>query len=105
VSTPNNAPTPAAVSDTPPAPEVAAAPEAAARLRGVKFSVSGASTIQATCADAFGSGVASALVRNVPVGRCTVQATLDGVSTTGHVVVDSPRLYRCTVEGEELKCQ
>ena len=106
--TPVPASKPAPASDSPPttsAPPSAAADPSVEVLRGVKFSVEGASSMRADCGDATGSGAASALVRNVPVGRCSVEATVDGATLRGEVVVDSPRMYRCSAEGGLLQCQ
>ena len=90
---------------SPPGGEPSVTESEAMRLRGVKFSVEGATRMAAECAGSRGSGAASVLVRNVPVGECTVEATVGGATLTGRVLVESPRMYRCAVEGDLLRCQ
>jgi serine/threonine protein kinase len=108
VPTPKPAPAtkPAAAPAPPPEAAPAEAPPAdAPMLRGVKFSATGATSIRATCAGTTGTGTSSALVRNIPAGACSVQATVDGVARTGRVTVDAPGLYTCVVEGDVLQCR
>ena len=98
-------PTPAPAKPAPDPTPPEAAPADAPRLRGVKFSATGASRIAATCSGTTGSGASSALVRDIPAGPCSIEATIDGQRHSGSVVVDSPRLYKCAVEAGALRCR
>jgi len=102
--------TPKPVVTRPPAPvepvvaEVTPAADAK-RLRAVKFTVTGASSVSATCGDTSASGASSALLRDLPAGACVVKATVDGASLSTTVQVDTPRGVDCAAEGGVLACR
>lgn len=82
------------------------APEAAtSTVRGVKFVVESATAVSASCGSISGSGSTSAYLRDVPVGACTVRATIDGVPRTAAVSVDRPGGLTCALQGDQLQCQ
>ncbi|MES2641777.1 MAG: serine/threonine-protein kinase [Myxococcota bacterium] len=94
---------PVTVAAAPTAPEATVAPTAASapRLRAAKFTLAGAEGIRVTCGDVSGTGDTSTLLRNFPVGDCTVSAA--GSTTT--VRLDTPRGVDCAVEGDSLTCR
>ena len=99
-------PTPAATTPTvglPPsdAPQV---PADAARLRAVKVTVPGATSTAFQCGDASGTGASSVNLRNVPAGRCSVRAVVEGRSVEGSFSVASPRGWTCVVGTGGLTC-
>jgi serine/threonine protein kinase len=94
---------PVAAAPTAPESTAAIAPTAAGapRLRAAKFTLAGAEGIRVTCGDVSGTGDTSTLLRNFPVGDCTVSAA--GSTTT--VRLDTPRGVDCAVEGDSLTCR
>lgn len=94
---------PAAVVETP--PDALAPASDAMRLRAVKFTVTGATAVSATCGDTAGSGSSSALLRDLPAGACAVVATVDGASLQTSVQVGTPRGVECSADGGKLTCR
>ena len=74
-------------------------------LRAVKFTASNAESITATCGGVSGSGTTSALLRQVPVGPCSVRATIAGAAISGSVTVTQPGGFTCTETGGQLLCR
>ncbi len=120
VAAPTAAPDPAAAAAPAPAPAAAPAPAPAAapapaveappaadtpRIRAVKFAAPGASHVEARCADVVGTGTTSALVRDIPAGRCRVSATVDGADVRAEVSVHEPRGYTCEGTGGGFACR
>jgi len=93
---------PTATSPQPPPAD--AIPSDTARLRAVKVSVPGATSTAVQCGDRSGVGASSAIAREVPPGRCTVRAVVDGRSVEGDLSVDSPRGWTCVVGTGGLTC-
>jgi hypothetical protein len=67
----------------------------------VKFALSGGTSIRARCGDVSGSGASSVLLKDVPVGTCTVTADTAPAVT---VEVSEPRGFNCLLDGGRLSC-
>lgn len=85
--------------------EVEAVTEEVERLRSAKFSVDGASAVSVRCGDVKGKGSSSALLRDLPAGRCSVSATVDGAELSGSIEVTKPMGVTCTPDGSALSCR
>ncbi len=81
------------------------AAEPAPTIRMIKVVAPDATHVEARCGEREGVGSSSLVVRDAPVGACTVEVQANGQAYRTTVQVDRPQALTCAVADELLACR